>query len=94
MLNEKEESLRMIGKYASICIIFMLAAKTNQTPNFRELTAMDCVLMPQSMAVCGFPTWGDASLQTSPVCLIHHLFDLRILCIQPLDGEERVEKTH
>lgn len=93
MLNEKEESLRMTGKYASMHIIFMLAAKTNQTPNFRELTAMDSVLMSPSVAACGFCTWHDTNLETSPFCLIHHLFDLRILCIQPLDGEERVERT-
>lgn len=64
IMLKKKEDLRMMGKYASIHIIFMLAAKTNQTPNFRELTAMDFMLMFQSMAACGFPTWGNASLQT------------------------------
>lgn len=73
VLNEKEESLRIIGKYANIHIIFMLATETNQTPNFIELTDMDCVFMLQSLAACGFPTWGDTRIKISSICLIHHL---------------------
>lgn len=94
MLNEKEQSSTMTGKCASIHIILILAAKTNQTHNFSDLADMDCVVMSQSMpAPCGFPPLGDARIQTSSIFLIHHFFDLRIVCIQPLVGEESGKDT-
>lgn len=88
MLNENEESSRVIGKHASIYVILILAAKANQSHNFSDLANMDCVLMSQSMAAaCGFPTQGDTRIEISSIFLTHRFFDLRILCIQPLVGE-------